>query len=117
MVSIQQFRKFDPEEHPGDEYDAFGEYTDAFQYEYEATANPPTGTAEEQASWIQQNKRKQLLGRFASRNLQRDCEDTVPVVAERSTITFDKRKIQANLKSHIHSPRIPQDVTKAVRNL
>ena len=82
--------KFDPNAHPGEVYDAFVEFVDAFAYEYEAICkDPPAGLDETQkTAWIDQNKRKQFLGRFASRNLQRDFEDSVPK-DERSTISFD----------------------------
>jgi len=48
---------------------------------------PPAGT-DDTAAWVQQDMRKQLLGRFSSRNFQRDFEDET-AVAERPTITFD----------------------------
>ena len=105
MASVHQFKKFDPEEHPGDLYNAFGEYINMYQYEYEATAkSPPAGSDVEKAAWIQQDKRRQLLGRFASRNLQKDFEDIV-VAAQRSTITFDE------------TVRLLKDRYKPTRNL
>ena len=80
--------KFDPEEHPGGLYEAFIEFIDAFEYEYEAIAKPaPTGT-EDAAAWTLLDKRRQLLGRFATRNLQKDFEDET-TSTERTTITFD----------------------------
>ena len=81
MASVHQFKKFDPEEHRGDLYNVFRECIYMFQYEYEAIAkSPPGDSAEEKAAWVQQDKRRQLLGRFASRNLQKDLEDTVATV-------------------------------------
>ena len=89
MAAPPQMSKFDPSEHPGNLFEAFGEFIDSFQYEYDAIAKaPPAGTADAGA-WIQQDKRKQLLGRFASRNFQRDYEDET-TADERSTITFDQ---------------------------
>ena len=62
--------KFDPADNP-----AFGEFIDSFKYEYEAIAKaPPAGTADS-AGWKQLDKRRQLLGKFSSRNFQRDFED------------------------------------------
>ena len=89
-VSSAGLHKFDPDSHKGSVYDAFVEYIDAFEYEYDAIAkDPPTGTdPADLPAWIQQNKRKQFLGRFASRNLQKDYEDIVPA-AERGTATFE----------------------------
>ena len=87
-MASAHFTKFDPAEHPGNLYDAFCEFIDAFKYEYEALPGrtAPTGTVDT-AAWTEQDKRKQLLGRFASRNLQKDFEDEV-VERERSTISF-----------------------------
>ena len=87
-MASAHFAKFDPAEHPGNLYDAFCEFIDAFAYEYEALPGrtPPTGTTDT-AAWTELDKRKQLLGRFASRNLQKDFEDEVDE-AERPNITF-----------------------------
>lgn len=72
MASTPQLRKFDPTEHVGHVYDAFVDFLGSFAYEYEVLAKqPPTGTTDT-AAWTQQDKRKYLLGRFASRNLQLD---------------------------------------------
>ena len=80
--------KFNPEEHRDNLFDAFCEFIDTFQYEYDAIAkDPPEGDDATQAAWIEQNKRKIFLGRFASRNLQKDYEDVVSE-AERRTVTF-----------------------------
>ena len=81
--------KFDPELHPDDLYDAFNEFVESFQYEYEIiTKDLPAGDAEAKAAWIQQDKRKQFLGRYASRNCQRDFEDAT-TGNERATLTFN----------------------------
>ena len=93
------FSKFDPADHPGNVYDKFCEFIDAFGYEYEAFAKPaPTGTDNVNA-WAEQDKRKQLLGRCASRNMQRDFEDET-TSTERSTITFTNAvtKLKARYK-------------------
>ena len=70
-------------------YDAFSDFVEAYAYEYEATAKDPPATlnAEEKVAWIEVNKRKLFLGRFASRNFQKDFEEVV-LEADRSTITF-----------------------------
>lgn len=89
-MAEQSLKKFDPDIHRDNCYDAFSDYCNAFQYEYEAIAkDPPAGSEPEKAEWIQLNKRKVFLGRFASRNLQKDFEEVVPT-AERRTITFDE---------------------------
>ena len=88
MASTPQLRKFDPTEHVGHVYDAFVDFLGSFAYEYEVLAKqPPTGTTDT-AAWTQQDKRKYLLGRFASRNLQLDFEAET-TETERSTITYD----------------------------
>ena len=74
-------KKFDPEEHKGSVYEAFNGFVDEFQYEYDAIAKDPPKELESsdaQEEWIQQNKRKIFLGRFASRNLQKEHEEVVP---------------------------------------
>ena len=89
MASAQMLHKFDPAEHPGNTYDAFCEYVESFAYEYEAIAKaPPAGTTDV-AGWIAVDKRRQLLGRFASRNLQKDFEDET-VEGQRATLTFEQ---------------------------
>ena len=47
MVSVHQFKKFVPEEHPGDLYNAFGGLA----------KSPPGDSAEEKAAWVQLDKR------------------------------------------------------------
>lgn len=82
--------KFDPELHKGNTYDAFMDFIDSFAYEYDAIAKEPPSTLKEQAeidAWVQQNKRKQFLGRFASRNCQKDYEEEVPQ-ENRDNMTF-----------------------------
>ena len=88
MASAHSIRKFDPADHPGNVYDAFSDFVDSFKYEYEAIAKPaPAGTADV-AGWTALDKRKQFLGRFASRNLQIDYENET-TENERAAITFD----------------------------
>ena len=82
--------KFDPEEHQKGTYEAFCEYVEEFQYEYDAIAKEPPKeltTAAGQSAWVEQNKRKIFLGKFASRNLQKHFEEAV-TSEQRSTITF-----------------------------
>ena len=79
--------KFDPADHVGTVHDAFCEFIDSFKYEYEAIAKePPKGTTNVN-EWTAVNMRRQLLGRFSSRNMQIDFEDEVPE-GERTTISF-----------------------------
>ena len=83
--------QFDPTDHTVDLYDAFNEFVANFHYKYQSwTKEPPTGVETEEAkkNWHQANKRKYFLGRFSSRNLQRDFEDLVPE-GDRDTITFN----------------------------
>ena len=70
--------KFDPEEHKGNVYEAFLDFVESFHYEYDAIAkDPPKNLETEQlrTAWKGQNKRKIFLGKFASRNLQREYEE------------------------------------------
>ncbi len=95
--------KFDQEEHIGNALEAFQEFVDAYHYEYDAIAKePPKELATEalKTAWIQQNKRKLFLGRFASRNLQLAFEQ-VTSEEERSTATFTDMvtKLKAHFKT------------------
>ena len=69
--------KFDPEEHHNNVYDVFTEFIEEFTYEYDAFAKEPPNDldAAGKAAWILQNKRKVSLGRFASRNLEKDYKE------------------------------------------
>jgi len=87
-MGTPNYEKFDPSVHKDNVYDAFIEFIDSFQYEYDAIAKePPAGDEATQNAWIEQNRRKIFLGKFASRNLQKDYEDVVPVT-DRQNISF-----------------------------
>ena len=80
-------------------YDAFVDFIDALAYGYEAIAKqPPTGTPDAGA-WTEQDKRKQILGRYASPNLQKEFEAET-TTAEWMTITFSAlvMKLKARYK-------------------
>lgn len=79
--------KFDPEAHRNNVHDAFCEYVSKFTYEYEAIAKDPPEQEEDKAKWVQLHKRKVFLGKFSSRNFQRDYESTVPE-NERQALQF-----------------------------
>ena len=92
MAGYSGLPKFDPELHKGNTFDAFVDFVDSFAYEYDAIAKEPPNHLKEPAeidAWIQQNKRKQFLGRFASRNLQKDYEEEI-APGERNNITFTR---------------------------
>ena len=61
-------KKFDPEEHKNNVYEAFSDFLDEFKYEYAALAKDPPKDLDDAAktAWIAQNKRKIFLGKFAS---------------------------------------------------
>ena len=93
-------KKFDQELHKGNAFQAFQDFIDSYRYEYEAIAKDPPKEvegAEAKAAWIEQNKRKLFLGRFASRNLQRAYEE-VTTEEERSTLPF--AELVTKLKAH-----------------
>ena len=82
------FGKFDPSEDPGNVLKNFLDFVSAYAYEYEAiTKAPPEGVDE--VEWHAINKRRQFLGKYASRTFQRDFEDAVSP-ERRSTLTFDE---------------------------
>ena len=87
--SHHRYEKFDPADHPENLYDAFVEFVESFRYQYDAIAKEPSSDlpAEAKSAWIQQNMRKQFLGKFASRNLQKDYEDTFEL-SRRSSLAF-----------------------------
>ena len=53
------------------------EYVEVFQYEYDAIAKDPPSEVTDKDKWIEINKQKVFLGRYASRTFQKDYEDTV----------------------------------------
>ena len=81
------FGKFDPADDPSNVLKNFREFVAAYAYEYEAITKKPPEDEEDHAAWHQLNKRRQFLGKYASRNFQRDFEDAVSE-ARRATITF-----------------------------
>ena len=77
-------------EHKNNVYEAFCDFLDEFKYEYAALAKDPPKDLDDagKVAWTAQNKRKMFLGKFASRNLQKDYEEAVPA-AQQDTITYD----------------------------
>ena len=80
-------KEFDPEEHQNNVYEAFLEFVEEFAYKYDAYSKDPPKDLDNaaKAAWIQQDKRKVFLGKFASRNLQKSYEEAVP---SRSAVPF-----------------------------
>ena len=81
--------KFDPESHPDGVYEAFCDFLDQYEYEYDAVAKEPPKEidAKDKAAWVEVNKRKIFLGKYSSRSLQKEYEDcTEP--QERVVMTF-----------------------------
>ena len=100
---LSESTKFDPEEHKGNAYEAFLEFIESYHYEYDAISKEPPKsleTAQARASWIEQNKRKIFLGKFASRNLQREYEE-ITNEQERTSMSFADmvKKIREHLKA------------------
>ena len=97
-------KKFDPDEHKNNVYEAFSDFLDEFKYEYAALAKDPPKDldAPAKAAWVAQHKRKVFLGKFASRNLQKDFEEAVPKV-QQETITYDAMVLL--LKTHYDGGR------------
>ena len=81
------FGKFDPAEDSANVLKNFLEFVAAYAYEYEAITKQPPEDVDDPTAWHQLNKRRQFLGKYSSRNFQRDFEDTIPE-ERRSTITF-----------------------------
>ena len=93
MAESQHHRydRFDPASHPENLYDAFVEFVDSFRYQYDAIAKDPPSDLNpaQKSAWIEQNMRKQFLGKFASRNFQKDYEDTFDET-KRSNLAFSE---------------------------
>ena len=87
MAAASQHGKSDPEKHRANVYDAFMEYVEAFQYEYDAIARDPPSDETDKTAWVEINKHKVFLGRYASRSFQKDYEDTV-TPTERTNLKF-----------------------------
>ena len=81
--------KFDPQTHPDNTLEAFQEYIKEYRYIYEARAKEPPNnlSPEEKTAWIETDKRRMFLGKYASRNLQKELEE-VTTEAERGNLTF-----------------------------
>ena len=82
--------------------ESFDEFVSSFHYTYEAIARDPPNkfTPLEKAVWIDQNKRKLFLGRFASRNLQKEYEEAISE-EERDILSFSAlvRKLRVRFKA------------------
>ena len=74
-------KKFDPEAFMK-VYEAFSDFLDEFKYEYALLVKDPPKDQDDDAKtdWIAQNKQRIFLGKFASRNLQKDFEEVAPRV-------------------------------------
>ncbi|XP_078481859.1 uncharacterized protein LOC144742686 [Ciona intestinalis] len=86
-VAASAMPKFDPEAHRNNVFDAFVEYIDAFEFEYEAIAKEPPADTVDKDKWRDIQKRKIFLGRYSSRTFQTEYKDTVPE-ADRTQLTF-----------------------------
>ena len=97
-------RKFDPEEHQNNVYEAFVEFVEEFTYEYDAIAKEPPKELDDaqKVAWVAQNKRKVFLGKFSSRNLQKTFEQVV-ASDQRGAMTYEEMVKQ--LKEHFEGGR------------
>lgn len=86
-VPASSLAKFDPESHRNNVFNAFTEYVDSFEFEYEAIAKEPPASVVDKEHWIDVQKRKTFMGRYASRVFQIEYKDTIPE-AERSDLKF-----------------------------
>ena len=62
----ENLAKFDPESHPDGVYEAFCDFLDQYEYEYDAVAKDPPKEVEakDKAAWVEVNKRKIFLGKY-----------------------------------------------------
>lgn len=74
--TTSKYPQFDPQQHTENLLEAFNEYLNGFEYAYQDIAKDPPATAANAATWINTNKRKIFLGKFATRNLQKEYEET-----------------------------------------
>jgi hypothetical protein len=86
-TSTRKYPQFDPQQHSENLLEAFNEYLNGFEYAYQAIAKDPPATADNAATWINTNKRKIFLGKFATRNLQKEYEETT-TEEERTMLGF-----------------------------
>ena len=86
-----KIHKFDPSDCPDNLLESFNDFISSFAYIYEAIAKDPPATLAEDAAgkarWIEQQKRKVFLGKYASRGLQRELEEAT-TEAERAGLSF-----------------------------
>ena len=93
MAEKNVFDKFDPNGHEH-VCQAFDDFMLSFDYTYESIAKDPPSTVtgdDAVKAWTEQNKRKVFLGKFASRNLQKEYEE-ITTETERATMTFKTMK-------------------------
>ena len=83
----------------GNVLQAFHEFVDSYAYENDAIAKEAPKELDDaaKAAWVEQNKRKLFLGRFATLNLQRAFE-AVTTPKERFTLTF--KNLVTKLSEH-----------------
>ena len=103
--SASLYNQFDPALHNENLLQSFNEFFSSFDYSYAAIAkDPPSNISEEEkVAWIDTNKRKIFLGRFSTRNLQKEYEE-VTTETERCTLGFkdmlSKFRTRFNLSSN-----------------
>ena len=81
---------FDPESfEKGEVLNKFNDFVKSFSYSYEAIAKDPPAelTGDDKTQWIERNMRRIFLGKFGSRNLQRELEE-VSTADERLNMSF-----------------------------
>ena len=82
---------FDPNAHQSGLLEAFIEFIGTFEYTYDSLGREPpasANTAELRTAWSKKDKRKQFLGRYSNRDLQKRYED-ITTEAEREAMTYD----------------------------
>ena len=91
MAAItEKFPKFDPELcEKGELLSKFNDFIKSFYYSYDAIAKDPPGTLDAggKTAWVGQDMKKIFLGKFVSRNLQKELE-AVSNEDDRKTMTF-----------------------------
>ena len=98
---ISRHEKFEPKDHTDNLLEAFDEFVSSFVYTYAAISREPPEkfTPVQKGAWVEQNKRKIFLGKFSSRNLQKEYEEAT-VEEERDYLSFSEMtaKLRARFK-------------------
>ena len=80
----ENLAKFDPDAHPDGVYEAFNEFQEQYEYEYDAVAKDPPKKVEANAKteWIEINKRKYFWESTAADRCRKNMKIVLSLMKE-----------------------------------